>query len=163
MITQQQLKSILSYNPDTGVFTWIKPTATWIKPGSIAGRTRKDCYLDIQINGKKYLAHRLAWLYTKGVLPEDQIDHRDLNRGNNQIKNLRKADNAKNQHNTPLRKDNSSGYKGVCWCKTTQSWMFYININTKRLYERYFNTPEEASAARTKAALELHGEFARIS
>jgi len=67
MITQAGLKELLNYNPETGDFAWVKSK----KP---AGGISSYGYRRIIIDGKEHKAHRLAWLYTHGVFPEDQID-----------------------------------------------------------------------------------------
>ena len=97
MLTQQQLKSVLTYNESMGVFTRIstgKITGCWA-----------DGYVVVHIFGKRYFAHRLAWLYVYGEWPKNQIDHIDRVKYHNWISNLRDATPTENSLNTP-RSDN---------------------------------------------------------
>ena len=71
----------------------------------------------ITVDGKRYRAHRLAWLYVYGAWPLGRLDHEDTDRQNNRIKNLRPASNAENLHNRGKQKNNTSGYKSVSWHK----------------------------------------------
>ena len=89
-LTQEYLKSILDYDLDTGIFTWKINKAKRTKIGDIAGWSYNG-YREIEINDKKYKAHRLAWLYVYGEMPNKLIDHIDGNRSNNKISNLREA------------------------------------------------------------------------
>ena len=111
MITQNRLKQILDYDPDTGKFTWlIKKTG--IKRRE-AGHTRTDGQVTIGINGANYRAHRLVWLYVYGYFPENQIDHINRNPSDNRLCNLREVNQACNMANASKRTDNTSGIRGV--------------------------------------------------
>jgi hypothetical protein len=96
-----------------------------------------------------------------GYWPE-QIDHIDGNRSNNLVFNLREANNAQNNRNTKLRASNTSGYKGVYMSKQSNRFIARITVNYKGIHLGCFKTVEEASQAYKKAALELHGSFARF-
>lgn len=161
-MTQEELKDLLDYDPETGIFRWKVYRNQYAKVGDIAGNLRPDSYRQIKINGKFYLEHRLAWFYIYGEWPENQIDHINGMKTDNRIKNLREADRFDNTRNVKRRKDNSSGYKGVSL--SNGKWMAriwsIIDNKRKRCYLGYFNSPEEAYAAYCKAAKELHGEFA---
>jgi hypothetical protein len=91
MITQNRLKEVLSYDKDTGIFIWIKPTSRRVTKNSKAGVIYATKYVAIAIDKKRYAAHRLAWLYVHGKFPEHNIDHIDGNPSNNKIINLREA------------------------------------------------------------------------
>ena len=90
-LTQDYLKSILHYDPDTGVFTWLKKLSNNTKVMGVAGTIAQDGYVKIRINSQGYPAHRLAWFYFYGTFPQEQLDHINLNRSDNAIKNLRIA------------------------------------------------------------------------
>jgi hypothetical protein len=158
-LTAEHLRSILSYDPDTGVFVWTNCSKPWFN-GCEAG-TVSDGYVHIQIDGTIYRAHRLAWLYTQGEWPDDEVDHRDLNRSNNRLKNLRPATTSQNKHNQGLRKSNSSGHKGVSFYKRSGKWQAQIMVNRKRVHIGYFATIGEAAAAYDTSAYKYHNEFAR--
>ena len=82
-LTAERLREVLHYNPETGVFTRLKTEKNW-RSGDIAGGFRAG-YIQIRVDGAKYSAHRLAWLYAYGVNPIDEIDHIDGNKSNNSI------------------------------------------------------------------------------
>jgi len=76
-ITQKQLKEILEYCPEKGIFTWKVNIHRKIKRGNIAGTIASTGHVKIGINKKMYYAHRLAWLYVYGKMPNNNIDHKD--------------------------------------------------------------------------------------
>ena len=151
-ITQSELKKILHYDPDTGILTWIK-RASGIRTRHAAG-TLNHGYVDIRINGKRYGAHRLAWLWVYGTWPPAQIDHINHVRSDNRLANLRLATNLTNGRNASKRKDNRSGYTGVSWFKKGRKWRAYINMNHKPKHLGCFDTIDEAIAARKQAEIE---------
>lgn len=160
MITYQRLREVLRYDPETGIFTWLVITSNRVLIGDVAG-TLNDDYLVVQIDGRKYRAHRLAWFYMTGEWPSDQIDHWDLNRANNRWENLRKATNSKNSANTRRPMTNTSGFKGVWLDKPTNKWRAKIQVRGEQRYLGYFDTPESAHHAYVVAATQYFGEFAR--
>lgn len=128
-ITQSNLQDVLTYTPETGEFSWIVPPVGWIYQGDIAGSINKNGYRYITVNKKKYLAHRLVWLYVHGYLPEGDLDHVDRVRTNNKVENLREVSRQCNIRNSPNRVTNTSGVKGVCWCKKMNKWKARITVN----------------------------------
>ena len=147
ILTQDRLKELLSYDPESGVFVRIKTTSKKIKIGAVAGTFRPDGYQVITINGAKFLAHRLAWLYMAGAFPPDQIDHIDQNPSNNRFNNLRAVTGSENQHNRKMTCTNTSGFKGVSYDKPGKKWKANIALNSVLKHLGLFLTPEEASAA----------------
>jgi hypothetical protein len=159
MLTIEQLKEVLEYNPDTGLFTWLKSNGRRAKVGNVAGCKNKG-YIVIKINRKRHLAHRLAYLYMAGNFPENLIDHINHIRDDNRWTNLRDATCSQNDANRVKQKNNTSGYKGVRWNKTTKKWRAKIRYMNKDIHIGVYTTPQEASEAYKKKAIELHGEFA---
>mgnify|MGYP000037034139 CR=1 FL=1 len=157
MLTQERLKELLHYDPDTGLFTWIKSTNTSIKINSVAGGKTSRGYIQIRADKKLYLAHRLAWLYFYGNFPESFLDHVNEKPSDNRISNLRLATHQENGHNksTP-HKNNTSGFLGVTWQKLNKKWLAQIRLNGKRKHLGLFNTPESAHKAYLEAKRELH-------
>lgn len=92
-----------------------------------------------------------------------QVDHADGNGLNNQRGNLRFCTNAENQYNRRLPSNNTSGYKGVSFHKLSGLWRVSITHESKRFYLGYFKVLEDAAQAYDKAALQLHGEFAKLN
>jgi hypothetical protein len=146
MLTQEQLKEILHYDPESGIFRWRKSVARCIKPWDVAG-TDVHGYVVIEIKAKPHAAHRLAWLYMTGSLPQVQVDHEDRVRSNNSWSNLREATHKQNMENKPIYKNNSSGYRGVCWCKRNEKWAAKLSHNKKNIHVGYFDDAKEAAQA----------------
>jgi len=101
MLTIEYLKSILHYDPNTGIWRWLQaPKFGRVEARDIAGSPYKNKqYWCIKIKQKKYAAHRLAWFYMTGEWPEDQIDHINRDGLDNRWNNLRPASNRENQQN----------------------------------------------------------------
>jgi hypothetical protein len=157
IVTQERLKELLSYDPETGVFTWKKSTSNRVKVGSEAGCfITVDGYKRIQIDGKTYLSHQLVFLYVSGEFPTKEIDHINRVRNDNRLSNLRFCNRSENSQNTKIRSNNTSGVKGVSWSRSHQKWHAYIKVNDIRTNCGYFESLDEASAARAQYAKLLH-------
>lgn len=155
-ITQDALKSLLHYDPDTGLFTYAKARPR-VKVGATAGHLHKGHgYIQLKVNGKLYLAHRLAWLYVYGVWPVNQLDHINRDRTDNRLINLREATQAQNCQNRPLQINATSGIKGVTWNKVLNKWHARISLNNKRFHVGWFLTKDEAIEARLAAERAMH-------
>lgn len=166
------LKSVLSYCPDTGIFTWLRrsdvgPSWNGRYPGKVAGGVRKNAdgreYLSIAINGRSFQAHRLAWLYITGEWPSDIVDHVDGDGLNNRFENLRAADKSTNGANARLSKRNTTGFKGVCFDKSRERFIASITFEGRQRFLGYYDTAEEAHASYMSAAEYYFGAFARAS
>jgi hypothetical protein len=159
MITQQQLKKLLKYDPKTGIFIWLVDKQRGMK-GRRAGYKINRGYIMIGVNRKPYLAHRLAWLYIYGKWPKDQIDHINRDRLDNRITNLREATQAQNAWNAKMRVDNLVGVKGI---KKTLSGRYEARLQSGGKYRHLgtFKTKREAAMVVALKRLVLHGDFAR--
>lgn len=155
-LTQERLKELLHYNPDTGVFTWIKKSKRSTAIGSIAGSKHNQGYRATSIDWKRYLLHRLAWLYVYGEFPNGFIDHINRDRSDNRISNLRVVSRSENQQNHKLSKTNKSGVAGVIWAKKDKRWHARIWLGGKTKNLGYFKTFEEAVLARKQAEKEFY-------
>lgn len=149
MITQSELKELLHYNPDAGIFEWRK-TRPGVKAGSCAGYNIRG-YVSIEINNIPYFAHRLAWLYAHGVWPKEQIDHINHIKNDNRLSNLREVSSFINHQNQKLNKNNKSGVCGVYWCNERGSWNAVIKVFYKRIFLGRFTDKFEAICARLSA------------
>ena len=159
-LTVDLLKHLFDYDKETGNLIWKAPNTNNQKIGDIAGSlTPKVGYIRVGINGKKYYAHRLIFLYHKGYLPKT-IDHINCDKVDNRIENLRAVTDSQNQHNRKLNSNNTSGYKGVYYHKPLNKWCAKIRLEYKGIHLGYYKTPEEADAVVRKAREELHGSFA---
>jgi len=163
-MTAQRVRDLLGYDPQTGVFTW-KATARRAVAGSVAGTIYKNGRRYITIGRQRYFAHRLAWLYVHGRWPSAQIDHRNMDRDDNRIENLREATNQQNVANRGVMSSNHLGRKGVGISSdrvhAPQRYRARIRVNDKLIHLGYFSTPDLASAAYAEAAVKHFGEFAR--
>lgn len=161
-LTQTDLKEVLTYNPDSGVFTWAKHVNSRAKKGARAGSVNNNGYRRITICESQYLAHRLAWLYMTGEWPAEQIDHINMDISDNSWINLREASHTNNFQNKGMYSNNKSGYKGVSWNKQDKGWRAQIQVNGKKKHLGCFKVPEEAHKAYCEAADKHFGEFANF-
>ncbi|NTG07144.1 HNH endonuclease signature motif containing protein [Rhizobium rhizogenes] len=162
--TRAEVARLLSYDPVNGKFTWlIESSAPGGKRpiGSSAG-TDKDGYTQINIFGRVYRGHHLAWLFMTGDWPPSDVDveHKDRDRANNSWINLRLATRSQNNMNMGLRVDNKSGYRGVGQRKDTGKWYARIKVEGTLHLLGHFESFDEALAARLKAERIHFGEYA---
>ena len=158
MLTQQTLKEYLHYDPETVVFTWLVSRTGKAKIGSVAGAKHHSGYIYIKLLGKRYAAHRLAFLYMLGFLPKF-VDHKNCVRDANWFDNLRECSKTDNNRNTTKRKDNKSGVKGVHYHKLKGKWIAQIRHNKVCHHLGVFDTVAEAEDVVRKKREELHREF----
>ena len=156
-LTRERLKYLLRYDSEKGVF-YNKAPRHGCPRGGVAGRVRRDGYVQLQLDGTKYLAHRLVWFYVYGRWPVEQIDHIDRDRANNRISNLREATGSENRCNTGCRQRSASGLKGVRK-KPAGTFEAYIVKHGCWNYLGTFKTAKLAHAAYSEAAERMHGEF----
>lgn len=155
-LTSERLRSVLAYEPETGGFVWKARTAKCINIGDAAGSTSSNGYTRIFIDGKEWLAHRLAWLYVTGEQPPACIDHIDGNRANNRWSNLRSVTHSVNIQNQKVATTRSKlGVLGV-GRHGVNTFRAVININGKDKHIGSFKTVEAASAAYLDAKRQFH-------
>ena len=159
-LTQERLMSLVSYDAETGVFTW-RSTSRNRKAGAVAGSLQNG-YVRISIDNKIYAAHRLAWLYTHGCWPSGEIDHINRVRNDNRLCNLRDATKEINTQNASVRVDSPYGIRGVTKHKYSNKYRARIQANKKAILLGLFDTPEEAASAYAAAAAKLHAEALMI-
>ncbi|MBV8061441.1 MAG: HNH endonuclease [Alphaproteobacteria bacterium] len=164
MLTQEVLKEYLNYDPESGIFIWIKPSSSahHVTRGKPAGTLDESGYMRITLFGKRYKSHRLAWFYIHGIWPKVEIDHRNLVRDDNRLDNLREADLNQQACNKSRYKNNTSGAKGVSWNKYRNRWVAYVNHQGMRRYLGLFITLEEANQRVHEHRLKLHQDFANL-
>ena len=164
------VSSILEYDKLSGVFRWkARPGECGNFNSKYAGKVagsidKKTGYIRISINNKLYQAHRLAWLMTYGEWPDEHdLDHKDMNRSNNAISNLREAKRSRNKGNQRKYATNTAGYKGVSFRKDKDMFTAGIGVNGRRIHLGYFATARLAAEAYNAAAVKHFGEFARLN
>lgn len=158
MLLQSELRDRLTYDAATGVFVWIKTAYNKRQYiGRRAGGFDGEGYISIKIDGVKYRAHHLAWLYVYGVWPSNILDHKDGNKANNAIANLREVTYAENSQNQrAAHRDSSHGFMGVDFNKRKKRWRARIQCGDKRVTLGGFETAEAAQAAYLAAKREFH-------
>lgn len=170
-VTQQYLKECFRYNKGTGVLTWrtrprehfatLNAQRTWNSKfaGCRAGMTPPPGYRVIRLGGKNHYAHRLIFKLIYGYIPNG-IDHKDQNKDNNSIQNLREASVAENMQNRGIQQNNISGVRGVSWRKSKSRWRAQIQVNGEAIELGLFKHLEEAKQTVQNARDKYHGEFA---
>ena len=153
-ITQKELKEVLHYDADSGVFTWLASRGNSVKAGGVAGCLDKYGYRVIQINGKLYLGHRLVFLYMTGKFPPDEVDHINHEPSDNRFVNLRHATRVENSRNRSMNSNNTSGFTGVYWHERTSKWRVRVRVNGKDKHLGLFTDMDDAIIARKKANVE---------
>ena len=154
ILTQDYLKSLLHYDPVTGLFTRIKKRSG-CEVGDVAG-TSCNGYIAIMIDCRLYYAARLAFLYMEGEMPLLHVDHIDGNPSNNSWVNLRLVTHSENQRNQKLPRHNTSGHMGVGWDKQCGKWVAQIMVNNKTKKLGRFARIEDAIAARKAANIKYN-------
>jgi hypothetical protein len=156
------VRSILDYDPQTGVIRWKVNRTPRGKAGAVAGCVRDDSYISIGIGGRMYMAHRLAFVIMTGRWPNHQIDHESTDRTDNRWENLREATHAQNLHNVGRNRANTTGFKGV-YHHSDGYFGAMIQVNRTKLHLGLFKKPEYAAAAYRIASACVHGDFSRSS
>lgn len=149
VLTVEELKKKLHYNPHTGIFTNIGKWNGRKQNGSMAGtQKKKNGYISICVNYKEYGAHQLAWLYMTGEFCKTIIDHKDRIKYNNKWENLIQSDYHLNAQNSKKRTDNKSGVTGVHFKTRLKKWFVDIQINGIRKYLGIYKSFDNAVCAR---------------
>lgn len=153
----EQVDALLAYDPETGVLRWKVSRRGTAKAGGVAGCLDSgEGYLRVRVHGKRYQAHRLAWLLSTGSWPSQQLDHINGQKTDNRIANLRECSNAQNMQNQGKSSRNSSGVQGVSWDKRDKKWRSYICVNGTQIHIGLFETLEAAATARAEAKQQYH-------
>lgn len=171
--TQDELRQLLDYNPDTGILTWkARQASTRGQRAFNARRAGKPAFIHLgnrgyltgRINRRLFPAHRVIFALTHGYWP-DNVDHINGSRTDNRINNLRAASHAENVRNGARHKKRANGakYKGVYLQKGGSGWFAQICVNRRKITLGTFKTQEDAARAYNRAAVEYHGTFARLN
>lgn len=163
-LSAQRVRELLDYNPETGDLIWIHPQSKRVSLGDVAGARHratnaKSDRFNIGIDGVRYMAHRVIWLWMTGAWPKHEIDHRDQNGANNRWDNLREATKFQNAKNIATTARNTSGVKGVWFDKRSGKWVSEIRVDNKKKWLGLHETLEAAAAAYRAGVAKYHGEF----
>ncbi|SAK95749.1 HNH endonuclease [Caballeronia temeraria] len=159
-LTAERVRDLLHYEVVTGRFYWKKCARIGFQ-SKRAGTQVTGGYTGIKVDGTRYQAHRLAWLWVTGQWPSELIDHENGSPGCNAWHNLRDATPEQNQWNKRVHRNSTSGVKGVSWSKEREKWVAQVCVGGKNRNMGRYATFEEAVAAIQTARAKLHGEFAR--
>lgn len=152
--TQERLKQLLTYTPETGEFTWNNTGSG--RRYKEAGSIKHDGYARITIDYIEYSSHHLAWLYMTGEFPQIDIDHIDRNKANNRWENLRLATKSQNQANW-LNDRGITGYRGIQ--RSGRKWQAKIKVNGITICLGSFEDPTHAEQVYLEAREKYFGEF----
>lgn len=169
IITQALLKELVTYNPETGIFTRNSSNRRKSIGETLGGTPRKDKYMAMRVGKHTYLLHRLAFLYMMGNLPVNLVDHINGNKSDNRWCNLREATAFENHRNSKLSRNSSTGVKGLCYIEGIQpKYHASVRVSGKRLTKTLHlkGRVESEVVAQLTAWLEEtrdieHKEFAR--
>ena len=162
MNLQTRINELLSYDPATGLFTWKVQRRGRGKIGTVAGTPHPKGYVRISIDHVDYLAHRLAWISVNGEIADDLvIDHKNGNRADNRLDNLRVVTGHQNANNQQARlAGEQRAMLGASFHKPSGKWISRVKVNGKDKYLGLFDTPEQANeaylAAKRKVANDLN-------
>lgn len=159
MITQQLICELFDYKD--GNLYWKVKTSKKIIIGDKVGCLGNDGYIRVKINKKSYLLHRLIFCMFNGYMPKN-ADHKDCNKSNNRIENLREATPSQNSCNRKIVSNNTSGVKNISWHKLAKKWHVRVTVNKKLLNLGLFEDLELAELVAIEAKHKFHGNFARI-
>lgn len=163
-LTAERLRELLHYDPETGEFTRLVDGAFGrFRAGDRCLSVSPQGYIQIAIDGRCRLAHRLAWLYVTGEEPPPVLDHINCVRSDNRWSNIRAATTAQNNANKRKYRTNTSGGKGVYWDREKARWRARVRLGGRSIHVGYFSDIEDASRAYAAAARLHFGEFARAA
>lgn len=168
----EMLRKLLSYDPETGLFTWLERGVDLFSNGAKTAEANCDWwngrfsgrpalisrdthgYASGKIFGRKVLAHRVAMAIHFGRWPEHDVDHINGIRDDNRIANLRNATRSENMRNRIAPKNNTSGTMGVSWHSGIQKYVAYISVSGRRKSLGCYDTKVAAIEARLSAERE---------
>lgn len=155
----ERLRESLEYNPETGNFTW-KKKHPGVKTGSVAGCKLKSGAIQIMLDNKKYLAHKLAFFYVTGMWPEE-VDHINGDPSYNAWSNLRVCSHSQNLLNRKVDKRSSTGKKNVTVDPRTGKFRVVLTVDGKRKWIGSYDSLEMAELVAIEARIKYHQEYAR--
>ena len=155
-----EVRDVLDYDPESGVFLWRGGRGNRARIGTVAGRAAPGRHRQISIKGQRYQAHHLAWLLVHGSWPTQLVDHANGNPDDNRICNIRQCTHSLNAANSRPRSDSQTGVKGVAKSNTCERFEAYIRVGGQRRYLGLYKTVEEAALVAERARAAAFGDFA---
>lgn len=161
MITQARIRELFDCDAEGRLIRRVSIKGRNV--GDVAGSPNEKGYIRITVDGTRYVAQHLVWLWHYGELPSKRLDHKDRDRARNAIENLREATKQQNQANTAATQRNKVGLKGVFYQKHARKYRAQIYVDGRSIHLGYADTPEAAHELYRAAAEKHFGEFARAS
>jgi hypothetical protein len=156
-LTKERLHELFEYRD--GMLFWKQTLSNVAQKGKRAGCLSTNTYGSVMIDKKAYCIHKIVFMMHHGFMP-DQVDHKDGNRQNHKIENLRPANNSLNSMNKEAQSNNKSGVKNVCWNETHKKWLVQVNAFGKRVVSKMVEDLELAELVAEEARRKYHGNFA---
>jgi hypothetical protein len=158
VLTQDRLREVLRYCFASGLFAWNVNASSTGMAGTIAGCLGPGGYTTIRVDGRLYGAHRLAMFYIYGEWPTHMVDHKNHDRSDNRLDNLRQATPGENAQNKvrAIASNQATGLLGVHWSGQVERWGAKVNLDGKQYHAGFYDTPEEAHQAYIEKKRELH-------
>lgn len=156
-----RVEELLSYNPETGIFTWRKDRRAVAKKGDVAGSLDHG-YIRIKLGGRKCNAHRLAWLMVTGSMPAGVVDHINGDRSDNRFCNLRDTTpkvNAQNRRSASKDKQ-FTDVIGPSFQTGRRKWLVNVKVDGKSRFVGRFDNLADANEAYVKAKRDFHPGYA---
>lgn len=156
----QEFSAIVRFDEQSGQFFWTvnRYGRGGSRMGGVAGFFNENGYRCLRLKGKKFYAHRLAWLFVYGVWPSGLIDHVNGHRSDNRICNIREATTSQNLANTN-KTCAESRLRGAHWASDKGKWTSRIMFKGRVRHLGYFTSSDDAHAAYVAARRALHGGF----
>lgn len=142
----EKLRSYFTYKRSTGELRWAVQKSARAPVGALAGTPHSKGYLRVMVDGKNMYVHRIAWAIVHGEFPL-QIDHKNTNRADNRLRNLRPATNSQNNHNKKTRKATNTGEPNVYFDVRYGSYRACIYADGKRIHLGSFKSLAKAKRA----------------
>lgn len=157
MLEYREALKLFRYDYETGVLYWRRRNSNRVPKTLEAGTQRKSSgYLYVQVHGRFYPVHRVVMLMCYGFYGEGlEVDHINHVRNDNRLVNLRFVTRSENMRNGSISSNNTTGVTGVYFLKDRKKYMAQIGVNRKLMFLGYFETLEEAAAARAEANLKF--------
>lgn len=106
------------------------------------GCINPEGYLVLKIKGKRFLAHRIAWLLHYGDFPKAELDHINRDKLDNRIENLRESNRTEQNRNKDFKPNAITGIRGIHYDTTTKGLKKKYTTRLNKKTYRFYNLQE---------------------